>query len=206
MIAKCEAVVKCREVAKCRTVVPNCLRAGLASPVKQSGRLFYIAFNAGSPPVKLLISAFETGRGPVELEATQPRFQTTRWPLVVRASSFDQAERKEALSSLMPQNWHPLYCFVRRSGKAHQGAEDLIQGFFLHVVEKDVLAGVAPHRKSRFRSILLACLKNFIANDVARQRAVKRGGGQVCVSLGFTRCGSRISTRARAHGDSRAGV
>ena len=48
----------------------------------------------------------------------QPRIQTTRWTLVVRASSFDQAERKEALSSLRSQNWYPLYYFVRRSGKA----------------------------------------------------------------------------------------
>ncbi len=122
----------------------------------------------------------------------QPRFPTTRWTLVVRASSFDQAERKEALSSLMSQNWYPLYCFVRRSGKSHQEAEDLIQGFFLHVIEKDVIAGVAPHRKSRFRSFLLACLKNFIANDLARQRAAKRGGGHSCVSLDFTRADQKF--------------
>lgn len=116
----------------------------------------------------------------------QSSFLTTRWTLVVQASSFDAAERQEALSSLMSQNWYPLYCFVRRRGKTHQAAEDLIQGFFLHVIEKDVLNGVSPYRQSRFRGFLLACLKNFMANDSAREQAAKRGGDRRIVSLDCT--------------------
>jgi hypothetical protein len=42
-------------------------------------------------------------------------------------------------------------------------AQDLTQGFFAHVVAKDSLRQAAPDR-GRFRSFVLASLKNFMAN------------------------------------------
>ena len=119
------------------------------------------------------------------------QFVTTRWTLVLQASSLNEAERREALTELLSQNWYPLYAFLRRSGKAPQEAEDLIQGFCLHVIEKNVFAGRTEHRRSRFRSFLLKCLKNFMANEWSRQQAAKRGGGRPSFSLDFSSADQR---------------
>lgn len=55
-------------------------------------------------------------------------------------------------------------------------------GFLRAVVGRDGLAGLDPG-KGRFRSFLLAAMKNFLANEGDRARALKRGGGVVVVSF-----------------------
>ena len=57
-----------------------------------------------------------------------------------------------------------------------------MQGFFAHLLEKNAFAKADPER-GRFRSFLLASLKNFLANDWDRVRAQKRGGGQELIRL-----------------------
>jgi RNA polymerase sigma-70 factor (ECF subfamily) len=61
-------------------------------------------------------------------------------------------------------------------------AEDLIQSFFTFLLEKEVFAR-ADRERGRFRTFLLCSLKNFQANERARQETQKRGGGQVFVSF-----------------------
>jgi RNA polymerase sigma-70 factor (ECF subfamily) len=56
-----------------------------------------------------------------------------------------------------------------------EDAEDLTQGFFARLLEKDFLAQV-DRQKGRFRSFLLACLRHFLADRMDCARAVKRGG------------------------------
>ena len=63
-------------------------------------------------------------------------------------------------------------------------AQDLTQGFFAHVVAKDSLRQAAPDR-GRFRSFVLASLKNFMANEYAAENAQRRGGQHRQVSLDF---------------------
>jgi DNA-directed RNA polymerase specialized sigma24 family protein len=46
-------------------------------------------------------------------------------------------------------------------------AEDLPQEFFLHFLESHALGHVRPHA-AKFRSFLLACLKNSLANERER--------------------------------------
>jgi RNA polymerase sigma-70 factor (ECF subfamily) len=71
---------------------------------------------------------------------------------------------------------------VRRRGHSPHDAEDLIQTFFVQLLEKRGLGRVDP-KLGRFRTFLLASLKNFLANDWDRTHAQKRGGGQTIVSL-----------------------
>jgi RNA polymerase sigma-70 factor (ECF subfamily) len=57
-----------------------------------------------------------------------------------------------------------------------------VQGFFAHLLEKQGLQTVEP-RKHKFRSFLLASLKNFVADEWRRAQAQRRGGGKSIVSL-----------------------
>lgn len=109
-------------------------------------------------------------------------FQTTRWSLVLAAGRPQAGEAREALAALCQTYWYPLYAYLRRWGHDHQAAEDLVQGFFLHLLEKDVVGRADPDR-GRFRTFLLTAMKNYAANEFERGNAQKRGGGQTPLRL-----------------------
>jgi len=111
-----------------------------------------------------------------------PRFQTTRWSLVVAARGGDTKEAREALAALCEAYWYPLYAFVRRQGNDPDTAQDLVQGFFTGLIEKGDLASVDPE-KGRFRSFLMAGCAHYLANQFDRDRALKRGGGRALVPI-----------------------
>ena len=72
------------------------------------------------------------------------QFHTTRWTLV-RASAQDQNQMgREALATLCQIYWYPLYAFARRRGYAQHDAQDLTQGFFLHLLEHRALGRADP--------------------------------------------------------------
>jgi RNA polymerase sigma factor (sigma-70 family) len=86
------------------------------------------------------------------------------------------------LDTLCRTYWYPLYAFIRKQGFSPPDAEDLTQAFFVHLLGNHGLAAVA-RAKGRFRSFLLASLKNFLANERDRLGAQKRGSGQIHVSI-----------------------
>jgi len=104
------------------------------------------------------------------------RFDTTRWSLVLAARGDDSAEARRALESLCEAYWYPLYAFVRRRGETPDDARDLTQAFFASLLARRSFDDLAPER-GRFRAFLVAALKHFLANQGARARAQKRGGG-----------------------------
>jgi RNA polymerase sigma factor (sigma-70 family) len=109
-------------------------------------------------------------------------FPTTLWAVVLHAGRDEPAQARAALAQLCQAYWYPLYSFVRRRGYSPHDAEDLTQAFFAQLLEKGGLERVDPEL-GRFRTFLLASLKNFLANDWDRAHARKRGGGQKIVSL-----------------------
>jgi RNA polymerase sigma factor (sigma-70 family) len=109
------------------------------------------------------------------------KFRTTRWSLIAAAGG-STTERRAALHELCELYWHPVYAFVRRSGRAAPDALDLTQGFFTRILEKNDLATADPER-GRFRSWLLGALRHFLANEWDRERAQKRGGGVPALSI-----------------------
>ena len=111
-------------------------------------------------------------------------FETTHWSLVVAAGSDNSSRARAALGALCETYWYPLYAYVRRSGATADDARDLTQGFLASLIERRDLAGLRQDR-GRFRAFLLASLKHFLANDRARQRTQKRGGGAPPVPLSF---------------------
>ena len=90
-------------------------------------------------------------------------FATTSWSMVLQAADAQASGVEDALSELCQQYWYPLYAFARRKGFDRSQAEDLTQGFFTELLEKNRLQSAEPSRGS-FRSFLLASLSNYIAN------------------------------------------
>lgn len=107
-------------------------------------------------------------------------FAPTHWTMVLlsaqNGATADATDPNEALASLCRTYWPPLYTFVRRRGYGPADAQDLTQDFFIHLLETGALAK-ADRTRGRFRTFLLAALKNFLANAHERQTAQKRGGG-----------------------------
>jgi DNA-directed RNA polymerase specialized sigma24 family protein len=110
------------------------------------------------------------------------QFHTTRWTLVM-ASAHDQSQTgRAALAALCQAYWYPLYAFARRRGHSPPDAQDLTQGFFLHLLEHRALSQV-DRLKGKFRSFLLACFQNYLSVENQRARALKRGGQCQFISL-----------------------
>lgn len=110
------------------------------------------------------------------------QFHTTRWTLVM-ASAHDEGQTgRAALAALCQIYWYPLYAFARRRGYSPPDAQDLTQGFFLHLLEHQALSEV-DRLKGKFRSFLLACFQNYLSVEIQRARALKRGGQCQFISL-----------------------
>ena len=108
-------------------------------------------------------------------------FQPTRWSLVASAG---HEGSHAALEELCAAYWYPLYAFLRRRGSSPHDAADLVQGFFAALIEKDYVAD-ADRSRGRFRTFLLASLKNHVFKERAKQATKKRGGDRVALSLDF---------------------
>lgn len=109
-------------------------------------------------------------------------FPVTRWSLVLRSRQQSEPKAAEALAELCKAYWKPVYAFLRRQGNATHDAEDLTQGFFAMLLERESFASV-EESKGRLRSFLLVALKRFAANEHERASALKRGGGITHVAL-----------------------
>ena len=107
----------------------------------------------------------------------------TRWTVVLAAAGDRSGtQRRRALEELARIYWFPLYAYIRRRGHDAPEAEDLTQEFFARLLEKKSLAAV-DREKGKFRSFLLASVKNFLANEWDKSQSQKRGGGRRLVSL-----------------------
>ena len=111
-----------------------------------------------------------------------PGFSTTSWTLIRIAAGNPTPDSREALAALCQKYWHPVYVFIRRRGYARDESEDLTQGFFALLIERNYLLD-ADSKRGRFRSFLLGAVQHFLANEWDRENAVKRGGGQVAVCI-----------------------
>jgi RNA polymerase sigma factor (sigma-70 family) len=122
-------------------------------------------------------------------------FATTRWSLVIAAGARTKAS-DEALATLCQTYWYALYAYVRRRGYSVEQAEDLVQGFFLRFLDRDILQRAQPAR-GRFRSLLLASLKHYMLNEYDRARAAKRGGGVTLLALDISAAEGRYALEPR---------
>jgi RNA polymerase sigma-70 factor (ECF subfamily) len=102
------------------------------------------------------------------------RFPETSWGLVVAARG-NASDTRAAFAELCRRYWMPIYASLRRQGFDSAEAEDLVQGFFLRLIEHDTVTR-ADRERGRFRSFLLGALRRFLASEDERESAIKRGG------------------------------
>lgn len=127
-------------------------------------------------------------------------FATTRWSVVLLAGRHDTERARAALGKLCATYWYPLYAYARRRGCTPPDAQDLTQAFFARLLERQSLAAADPAR-GRFRSFILAAMKNFLADEWAKSRAQRRGGGEPTLSLDWAKA-ERHYHQEPAEGDS----
>jgi RNA polymerase sigma-70 factor (ECF subfamily) len=124
-------------------------------------------------------------------------FPTTHWSRVAAAGDPFAPEARDALATLCNAYWYPLYAYIRRQGHTPEQAQDFTQDFFAYLLERDLFAKADPVR-GRFRSFLRGVCAHYLADQRDRQRAQKRGGGRVVLSIDATDAESRY-TREPAH-------
>jgi RNA polymerase sigma factor (sigma-70 family) len=105
-------------------------------------------------------------------------FPQTLWTVVLKSGQGGQ----EALEKLCRLYWPPIYAYARRWGLDRQQAQDVTQSFFMHILQKNRLAGVSPE-KGRFRTWMLACARNFLHNEKDRQPVHTSGQPVIFTSL-----------------------
>jgi RNA polymerase sigma factor (sigma-70 family) len=113
-------------------------------------------------------------------------FPLTRLSVLAAARSQDAAERSRALDLLLAAYWKPVYKYLRlKYSQAPQDAQDLTQGFFAELLERDLLARFDP-AKSRLRTYLRLCADSFALNEIKAASRKKRGGEIAHVALDFS--------------------
>ena len=109
------------------------------------------------------------------------QFRTTRWSLVLSVGREGAASR-DALETLCRLYRPPIYAYIRGKGYPPADADDLVQGFFASLLRGRTVERADPGR-GRFRSYMLGALKRFMAAQLQRAHALKRGGGARPLSL-----------------------
>jgi RNA polymerase sigma factor (sigma-70 family) len=122
----------------------------------------------------------------IESEFTAPlAFPVTQMSLVLAATSEDPAVRRSGHEAVVATYWRPAYAHLRcHWGMERADAEDLVQEFFVAVLEREFFSDFDPLR-SRFRSFLRLCLDRFAAKQRRAEQRLKRGGQAEHLSLDF---------------------
>jgi RNA polymerase sigma factor (sigma-70 family) len=112
-------------------------------------------------------------------------FPQTRWSVIAAARSNDSAERARALDVLFAAYWKPVYKYIRlKFSKAADEAQDLTQGFFMELFERNLLSRFDAE-KSRLRTYVRLCVDSFVLNEIKHAQRQKRGGEAVHLALDY---------------------
>jgi RNA polymerase sigma factor (sigma-70 family) len=109
-------------------------------------------------------------------------FPVTIWTLIHQAHLNGNTAARSALETFCEQYRQPVIQFLRQRRVLENRVEDMAHDFLLHLMENDALRRADPAR-GRFRTYLLAALRNFMASDIVHQNADKRGGGAEHLSI-----------------------
>jgi RNA polymerase sigma factor (sigma-70 family) len=124
------------------------------------------------------------------------RFPPTRRSVIEAMRSIDAGERERALDLLCAAYWKPVYKYVRlRWNRTPDAAEDLTQGFFVELLERELLDRFDA-KKSRLRTYLRLCVDSFVMNEDKAGRRQKRGGNIPHVALDFSAAEEELGSAA----------
>jgi DNA-directed RNA polymerase specialized sigma24 family protein len=119
---------------------------------------------------------------PGTLQEGGASFATTHWSIVARSALTDVPDAADALGQLCETYWPPIYSFIRRRGYAPAEAKDLTQSFFAYFLRTKAYAHT-DRLHGKFRSFVLASVKNFLADNWDHNQAARRGGGYHLISF-----------------------
>ncbi len=114
----------------------------------------------------------------IEQDVSPGLFTNTHWSVVLRARDQSGA----ALETLCQSYRRPLLVWLRSRAKSPSDADDLVQGFFAHLLKRNFLRNVS-REKGKFRTFLLKSLKRYLRDEYDKESAIKRGGGRIPESL-----------------------
>ena len=100
-------------------------------------------------------------------------FVRTRWTEISAARTLDPERRRKAVGRIMARYWKPVYAYLRRKGNDHDKSADLVQGFFIKVIQRDLIQQ-ADSDKGRFRSLLLTALDRYVRDEYEKEITQKR--------------------------------
>ena len=124
------------------------------------------------------------------------RFPPTRRSVIEAVRSLDAEERERALETICTAYWKPVYKYVRwRWNRAPDAAQDLTQGFFAELLERELLEKFDSN-KSRLRTYLRVCVDSFVMNEDKASRRQKRSGGIPHVALDFAAAEEELGATA----------
>lgn len=107
---------------------------------------------------------------------------TTCWGLLGQCASPEPAQAAAALAAVCWRYRPAVLAYARAHTASVHDAEDLTQGFFAFLLERQLFLHADPAR-GRFRAFLFTCLHRYLNGEADRQRAAKRGGGVVLLPL-----------------------
>jgi RNA polymerase sigma factor (sigma-70 family) len=114
------------------------------------------------------------------------RFPLTRRSVIEAVRSIDAEERERALEAVCAAYWKPIYKYIRlRWKRPAEEAQDLTQGFFLELLERELLEKFDP-KKGRLRTYLRVCVDSMVMNEDKASKRQKRGGTIPHVALDFS--------------------
>lgn len=124
------------------------------------------------------------------------RFPATRWSVVAAARSPHPDEQARALEVLFAAYWKPMYKYIRlRWSRTIDDAQDLTQGFFAELLERNLLTKYDP-AKSRLRTYLRLCADSFVMNQQKAATRQKRGGNVAHLALDFQAAEAELRSAA----------
>ena len=141
-------------------------------------------------PLHLANAKTETKMSPgeVPLKQTNELFPKTRWSLV--AQSRETEAGGKALAELCSIYWYPVYGYFRCRGKRHHDAQDLVQEFLCSLLRKKTFEQ-ADQTRGKLREFLIFAAKRFLISSDRKDHRLKRGGGELPISLDAERAKSQ---------------
>src|SRR5262249_40046787 len=95
------------------------------------------------------------------------RFPTTDWRFLANVPGRSEPGAQQALGEFLGRYWKPVFYYLRARGYPLHKAEDLTQDFLLRFWSRDLLQKADP-RRGKFRTFLLAVLRNFLSDQGPR--------------------------------------
>ncbi|HEY2825683.1 MAG TPA: sigma-70 family RNA polymerase sigma factor [Gemmatimonadales bacterium] len=102
--------------------------------------------------------------------------------MILRLQTSCDVRRREAFADFCGSYWRPLYVLARGLGQNPHDAEDLVQGFIGELLARDDLGPLSPER-GRMRTFLKVAFRHHLVDNIRREKAQRRGGGEVLLSL-----------------------